>query len=669
MSSNDDDALLRAAFPNAAPATKDEAPITDTNALLTGAFPTESGTQAPPSNSSFQFSGTPIGFATGIDEMAVNPLVNIPHGLARLGQDVYRRWSGNDPDAPDNPLVDWLHVPLSKNAQAVRSSIGDTLGSAARAVVSRIPKSAGAGTVVQPDEDDEATSFALDPLHGTPAGATEFTRRYGFPVGQDVGTVLGVVPGLKQATNFLRDVGESLAPEEVVARSSAKQSQGAASIPRDLSKVSPPLREAISKAGTTTNNTLHEPALDAQVRADQFQNPETGRHISLTEGEATNDVSGISRERNTPEMAEFYKNRADDLEGAYNEMARDASPSQIHTTQAQRGQTAVNAIEAYDAPKRAEISANYKALQDAHNGQTMPIDGPKLVSNIDHDMEEGLFDQSVMPSSWTKIRDKLANGGEISFQQFENLRTRLAETMRDGTATQKAAAGKVRQRLEEIPLTGEAKDLKVLADKARASAKARFDEIDADPAYKAVVQGPDVEPGKLSPLADDFLDKYLVRGRQANVENLMTKIGEDPDFKEALHAHVLDRLKKSATGKGANMQPGGFNQALTDPKILGGGKIEQLVRDPELRRKISDFNDTLSRAKRLPEGNIVSKSGTAQALADMAKTGGEHYLTIKSSGVYPVAKKVAERTGILPEKGAKFVKRVTRPGAGIDYKP
>ena len=107
----------------------------------------------------------------------------------------------------------------------------------------------------------------------------------------------------------------------------------------------------------------------------------------------------------------------------------------------------------------------------------------------------------------------------MTFEQFEAMRTNLATEIRraersgDGNAAM--AASIVRDALEGLPLKAEAQQFKGLADTARGLAKARFDALKKDPAYKAAVD--DAVP------ADKYFDKFVVNGVNKNINTSSQK--------------------------------------------------------------------------------------------------------------------------------------------------
>jgi len=207
----------------------------------------------------------------------------------------------------------------------------------------------------------------------------------------------------------------------------------------------------------------------------------------------------------------------------------------------------------------------------------------------------------------------------MSMESFENARTGLAAVQRGG-GRESVAAGIVRNALENMPLSEEGANLKGLADAARSAAKNRFQELEADPAYKAAVE--DVAAGNKrgspSPLADTFLDKYALSkaAPKSQVDLMMQKINAaDPDAAGAVSSHALNAVRKAAVNANGNVLPNGYNGALQ--KL--GPKLDSLVA-PDVRDNLESLGRTITNAKVPPAGNYVNyaKSGVIMNAAKSA---------------------------------------------------
>lgn len=229
----------------------------------------------------------------------------------------------------------------------------------------------------------------------------------------------------------------------------------------------------------------------------------------------------------------------------------------------------------------------------------------------------------------------------MTFEQFEAMRTNLAaeiraaESARDGNRAK--AASIVREAMETLPLSGEAGKLKPLADNARALAKQRFDALRADPAYRAAVD--DAVP------ADDFFDKFVIRGVNNNVERMVQTLGRGSAAHQNLAAGALNWLSDRAgllDGRG-NFSQAGFNKAL---KQLDDIRNMPLIFDPKTATQLRSLGNVAGYTQYQPRGSFVNNSNTlVGALAEHAKTGAAAAIDVKTGlpvGSY-VKRKMAER--------------------------
>jgi hypothetical protein len=250
-------------------------------------------------------------------------------------------------------------------------------------------------------------------------------------------------------------------------------------------------------------------------------------------------------------------------------------------------------------------------------------------------------------------------GEPMTFEQFEAMRTNLASEMRKadraGDGNAEFALSKVREALEDLPLTGETKELKALADEARAAAKERFDILESDKAYIADFIG------KVA--AVEFIQKFVVNGKKADIDTMVAHLGENSQARQVMAAGVVNWLKSKAgilnDGSGTFSQKG-FNKALEsiDPKILA-------IVGPEVNQQLKALGRTARNIQERPAGAYVNESNTfTSAIAEKGKKAAELGLNYAIGGnVVPVG--TMARTAIHNVKEAAKVKQSLKPGAGI----
>lgn len=356
---------------------------------------------------------------------------------------------------------------------------------------------------------------------------------------------------------------EPTAQDLVNERMGAK-SMGAAAAAPDLKRLTSQTREGIMKAAKQGG--LNPEAVAHQYDADTLPVP-----IRLTKGEATGDADMISRERNSraqdPERVKFYQQRNEDLIKNLDELRASVSQNVLGRDSLQHGQQMVDSYKTYDAPIVADIDAKYQALRDAAGGD-WPVDAKTLHSNVMGALKKELVAHDLTPSLRSTL-DEFAATGKMSFDEWLALRRNagnVARTNPDGNA--RTAAGIVVHQLEALPLSGGAAELRPLAEAARNAAKARFDAMRADPAYKAAAED-SAEVGELSPLADKFMQKYVVNGKAAHVKKMRETLANDQVATETMAAGALDYLYDRSGAIKGKLTQDGYNNALRDlsPKI------------------------------------------------------------------------------------------------------
>lgn len=489
--------------------------------------------------------------------------------------------------------------------------------------------------------DQPAVKAAL----ATPAGQT-LTSDVLAPAMSIGGTALALSPMTKGIAGRMAplEVGSA---EDIINRSTAGQSMGAAGAAPNISAASPELRQAISQAAQKTGGAVNPDVLQAHIEADKHG-------VQLMKGQATREPGQFTAEQNSthPDVVARLNAQNGQMVDAIDNIRREASPTAVGNDAIENGQTVVDALKAHDEPIQADIRAKYKALTDA-NGGNIPIDSGSFVANVDAALKKNYLTKSV-PAGASELLEGMRAGEPLDFEGFEAARTRLAEAQRAG-GSEAAAAKIIRGQLEQMPLSAQAANLKGLADTARAAAKARFDALDADPAYQAAVTDVSngVKKGEPSPLADRFLDKYaLGTAPKANVDTMMGKL--DDDAKGAVASHALNAVRKAAINPNGNVLPNGYNGAMQ--KL--GPKIDSLVA-PEIKDDLESLGRTITRAKVEPAGGKVNYSRSGVVARDAIQGAAESFANVKTGGAYGVIKKM------LPKDNG-FAKEALKHGAGLD---
>lgn len=413
---------------------------------------------------------------------------------------------------------------------------------------------------------------------------------------------------------------------------------------------SPELQAAVAKAGPKTNIQV----LERHVDADSLPVP-----VRLTKGQATQDVSLLSEEQNLRGKHQEFATRFNEQNKALientNAIREAAAPDVYATTKPAHGELIIDAYKAKDTALNADISKKYKALSEANGGQ-FPLDGKAFVGAADEALHKELLFDHVSPEI-RKTLDRIEKTGSMSFENFESLRTNLARIQRSNTAdgNAKAAAGTIRNALEDLPMPAGAENLKTLADEARAAVKERFTLIKGDPAYKAVVEG------KAS--ADKFIDKYIVGSDLKNVEIMKKNLAHDPVAQQTMSAGAMNQLKESAgiVDNTGNFSQAGYNKALEKIRPKLGVLFE-----PEQAKQVETLGRVSRYTQAQPRGSFVNNSNTATSMmAEGAKSAAEGAANVAAGGV-PIGTWTRKIGGVINRN--RTINEALQTGAGLKLK-
>jgi hypothetical protein len=437
------------------------------------------------------------------------------------------------------------------------------------------------------------------------------------------------------------------------AAAESQQSMGAASAAIDLKSLSPRLQKAVVDTVRKTGGALNPEAMIRQVRADSL--PVPGR---LTQGQALKDSFLISKEKNfrgkEPAIRELLDEQNDMLVKNIQAIRDRVGPDVFTTNATQHADTFIKAYKEKAAVADANTSADYKALKDANGGQ-FPIDAPTLLGNATQALhQELLFDHA--PKAVMSTLERLANSNNMTFENFESLRTNLARIQRSKTAdgNEIASAGIIRNAMEQLPLAPSAANLKPLADKARASAKAQFDALKADPAYDAAAND------LVTP--DAFTRKFVTHGNRDQVALMRKNLEHDPVALQTMDVAAVDHLRDAAridpSGNG-NFASASYNKAWRDLER----RLETNVLDPRTVEDLTNLGEFANDTQFQPRGSFVNTSNTmVAAAADYGAGAMEGAANVAAGGV-PVG--TWTRKVIDHVRSGKYAKEATEPGAGM----
>lgn len=422
------------------------------------------------------------------------------------------------------------------------------------------------------------------------------------------------------------------------------------------------------------SDTLRLAAAQAQERGAPIPSDALQRHVEadtlpvrirLTAGQASLDPATISTEMNSrggkapPVSPDFYNAQGKALAQNLDVIRQRAAPDVTANNPTDHGQVLIDQYKAMDAPVVADIDAKYQALRDANGGE-FPVDAPALLANTKAALKAQLLTGDA-PASQMSALEGLAEDGKMSYEQFLNLRRNLgnvARTSPDGNT--RTAAGIMVQQLEDLPLQGGAADMKPLADAARSAARARFQAMDSDPAYKAAVND-GVQPGEASPLADDFVQKYLINGKRANVHQMRQNLAGQPTAIQTMPAATLDYLRGKAK---ADVDTGQFNAASYNSVVDKLSPKLDFLMDPASAATVQQVGNVARYTTVQPKGSYVNNSNTLVGMGiDVAKNRIGDALNTATLGATGTIAGIAKGIGQV-----RAARAATAPGAFVPRK-
>jgi hypothetical protein len=446
----------------------------------------------------------------------------------------------------------------------------------------------------------------------------------------------------------------------ISAKPPGRASVGAAGVP-DATMIQQALQTATPEFqqlyGNMALDKVNTPVVLRHLEGDALPIP-----IRLTEGQATGDVVKLSREQNLKgkqtEFARRFDEQNKQLVDNVPLIRQNAAPDVYATKTIESSQALIDAYKTLDDTRSADITAAYKALEDAAGGE-FPVNGVALAANAERALAKKLKTDFLSPQIKRQL-DQFKDGQPMTFEQFEAMRTNLATEMRraaragDGNA--EMAASIVREALEQLPIKGEAAALKPLADQARTLAKARFDALKKDPAYKAAVD--DAVP------ADKYFDKFVVNGVNKNINTMVDTLGRDSVGHQHMKAGTINWLSDKAgivDGKG-NFSQANYNKAL---KKLDDVNNFGVIFDPENQLQLRTLGNVAAYTQFQPRGSFVNNSNTLVGyLAEKAAGGLEqtgNLMGLKTFG-YPIGSEA--RRVIRSARERREAEKALQPGAG-----
>jgi hypothetical protein len=625
--------------------TQSSAPAFDPDAYLNS---TPSAKAPEKSNDTWYMA--PVGALEEFGKIGTGALAAIPAGVAYGGAAVGKAFGADvDPADVQRRTQDYLtYHPQSDSAKAAEARIRETYAPAVSAVSNAADQAANKIGEVSPTAETFARAApgafqaATSVLPLAPAaGAAAST------VGNVARNVAG---GVERRMTSLPPPGNVLEKSY----SDTQQSMGAAAAAPKLGEIDPDLRQAVSREAQKTGGLINPEVFDRHLEARSLPVP-----VNLTEGQATRNAALYSEEQNLRgklvALGEHLGNQNNKLVENVQAIRDQVGPDVFTTNHAQHGDTLMQAYQDIDKAANDRIDSAYQKARDLVPDKSASVmDAPGLMGNVTRALhEQDLFDSA--PKDVMASLARRAENGSMSFANIENMKTNLARIQRSPSAdgNTRYAAGIMRDQLEQMPLTVANPEVQAAYDDARSLARARFQAMDADPAYKATVNE------KVAP--DDFVRKFVINGKRDDVARMAEAMQGNDTARQTMAVATLDHLRDSAgvgpEYKGAFRQSG-WNSALTalDPKL-------QSLVDPSTAEHLRSLGNVAHNIQVAPPGSTVNTSNTLTAgMADYATGAAEGYVNQKFKGI-PVgtfAKKQLQKA----TQGAR-IKQAIQPGAGI----
>jgi hypothetical protein len=429
----------------------------------------------------------------------------------------------------------------------------------------------------------------------------------------------------------------------------------------------------------------------AQEQKGQLNPTAAARHIEagslpvpveLTAGQATGDVNLMSQEQNMrgkiPELAQRFNAQNGQLAANLDAIRDQAAPDVNVPSGAGIGQALVDAYKQADAPMQQQISEAYAGARNADGTSALVNTAPTM---LDFESQIGPTRFRALPSRVQQIFQDAKNNSVTLPGQFDQsagpTRPLTARDLMDIDQTLSGAIaetkntsvqhdiGQLRDAILGAPLDPSAgADAMAAFKTAQAQARTRFQAMEADPAYKAAIN--DVVPaGEPSPLADQFVQKYVAGGKAAAVRNMGQNLSGDPLNQQLMAAGLLDHIKQQAgidlrTNTG-NVSQAGLNKALTNLDQKTG-----IVLGAPTAQTLDTLGNVARYTQEQPRGSFVNNSNTAVTLMSHASNLTKSAVERGVNAFVPGAQLGSWGRETLAKRAtSKAIARSLEPGAGM----
>lgn len=494
-------------------------------------------------------------------------------------------------------------------------------GTVANPVSWLAPEGAGAGVISAIGAGAKQGLFQALMQPVTSQGSFLFNKGMQEALGATAGGTLGAaLQGLKPIWSVARDKlgglfkGADEATQQGAAGKVVDDTLAAAGA--DPAKVDPSLYAAIKQEVGDALKVGAEP--DPKIMANRADAAALPVPMTLLRGQASRDPMQFSWEVNNSKLQGAGEPIATQIADQNRKLIQN-----LNVLGAERAaqpfdasKKIIDTIQAFDDKAKSAVDQAYRAVRN-NVGQPALMDREAFQQAAKEALEKGQLTEFI-PDSIKGQYNALATGQvPLTVNTMQVLDRVWSAEQRAAKGSAQAAIGELRKALNAAPVNDTLGQEAVEAYKiARQLAAQRFGMIEANPAYKAVVD--EVEP-------DKFFQKYVVGANVSELAGLKNLIG--PENTAMLQDTLVGNLKRHALN-GASDDNGVFSQSaynkqLQDP--VQGPRLQELFKDsPEKLSQLYRVGRVAENVVAFPKGHSVNTSNTTPTVAnlmhDMAKS-------------------------------------------------
>lgn len=256
-------------------------------------------------------------------------------------------------------------------------------------------------------------------------------------------------------------------------------------------------------------------------------------------GQVTRNPSQFAQERNlrgaSPAIAQRLEEQNMRLQGIFDVPAAGA------TEPYQAGNLIKNALQQSDDAAKEQISRLYQAARDSQ-GRYAEVNHLAFVQNANKVLDEQMLGRFLPDQARGLLNDIASGKVPLNVNNLVQVDSVLSAAQRAADDAGAKAIGVIRDALHEAPIASNAgTEAKQAFDIARGAARERFKGFETNPALKAVVEG------KAS--ADDFVSKYIIRGKTDDVKQLANALRNSPDVLAQAKSQIAADIRRAAFGE------------------------------------------------------------------------------------------------------------------------